>query len=69
VVDRGIGISADELRHVTRRFFRGSNAGSGGSGLGLAIVDRIATDHGGTLEIVSEPGAGTTVRLVLPAGE
>lgn len=69
VVDRGIGISADELRYVTRRFFRGSNAGSGGSGLGLAIVDRIATDHGGTLEIVSAPDAGTTVRLVLPAGE
>jgi signal transduction histidine kinase len=68
VVDQGIGISAEDLQYVTRRFFRGSNAGSGGSGLGLAIVDRIVADHGGTLTFVSEPGAGTTVRLVMPAG-
>jgi signal transduction histidine kinase len=67
VTDQGIGIPADELDRVTRRFFRGRAAGSGGSGLGLAIVDRIVTDHGGTLEIRSQEGQGTTVSVTMPA--
>jgi two-component system phosphate regulon sensor histidine kinase PhoR len=66
IIDRGIGIPAVELPEVTRRFVRGSNSGSGGSGLGLAIVSRIVSDHQGTLEIRSELGVGTTVRIVLP---
>jgi signal transduction histidine kinase len=67
VRDEGIGIPADELPHITRRFYRGRRAGSGGSGLGLAIASRIVRDHGGRLSIESEPGRGTTVTVLLPA--
>jgi signal transduction histidine kinase len=66
VTDRGIGIPAGEISDVTRKFFRGSVTSSGGSGLGLAIVERIATDHGGSLSIQSSVGVGTTVALALP---
>ncbi len=69
VSDRGMGISETELPHVRRRFFRGRRSGPGGSGLGLAIVDRIIRDHGGTLQIESAVGQGTTVRVTLPAVE
>ena len=69
VRDRGTGIPADEIDKVTRKFFRGRAAGSGGSGLGLAIVRRIVDDHGGGLEIRSQPGEGTTVMVSLPAAE
>lgn len=65
VSDRGVGIPADELEHVVRRFVRGREAGTGGSGLGLAIARRIAGDHGGQLSIRSQVGAGTTVSIVL----
>jgi signal transduction histidine kinase len=67
VTDRGVGIRADELDRVTRKFFRGRDSVSGGSGLGLAIVDRIVHDHGGTLAIRSSEGKGTTVSVTIPA--
>jgi signal transduction histidine kinase len=66
VADRGVGIPAAEIAHVTRRFFRGRGAGSGGSGLGLAIVERIVTDHRGSLSIESDVGVGSTVSINLP---
>lgn len=67
VCDSGPGIPADELPHVFDKFFRGRQASSGGSGLGLTIAGRIVKDHGGRIEIESAPGAGTTVRIILPA--
>ena len=67
VVDQGMGIAADELSRVTRKFVRGRNSVSGGSGLGLAIVDRIVTDHKGTMGIASVEGQGTTVSVTIPA--
>ena len=67
VSDRGGGIPPDEIRHVTRKFYRGRLAGHGGTGLGLAIAARIVDDHHGTLTIDSEPGVGTTMRIVIPA--
>ncbi|MGE5198332.1 MAG: sensor histidine kinase [Rhodospirillaceae bacterium] len=69
VADHGMGIPADQLDQVTRKFFRGRNARSGGSGLGLAIASRIAADHGGSLNVDSIEGAGTTVTVTLPASD
>ena len=68
VTDQGIGIPDDEIGQVTRKFFRGRSSVSGGSGIGLAIVDRIVSDHGGSLQIRSREGQGTTVSVTMPAG-
>lgn len=67
VVDSGVGIPADEIALVTRKFVRGRGASASGSGLGLTIARRIAEDHGGTLRIRSEVGVGTAVTVTLPA--
>ena len=67
VADAGVGIPADELPHVVKKFARGRAAAGGGSGLGLAIVSRITEDHGGTLKIQSAVDVGTTVTVTLPA--
>jgi PAS domain S-box-containing protein len=69
VADSGIGIPPDELQHLFERFFRASNArvaGVPGSGLGLSVVKAITQLHGGRVEAVSEPGAGTTFSVCLP---
>ena len=66
VIDHGEGIPADDLPKVRRRFVRGRTARGPGSGLGLAIVNRIATDHGGSLEMTSKVGHGTTATLIIP---
>jgi signal transduction histidine kinase len=66
VVDRGAGIPPDELPQVKRRFVRGRTARGDGNGLGLAIVNRIATDHDGSLQMTSEIGIGTTATLLIP---
>ncbi|MGD2217035.1 MAG: ATP-binding protein, partial [Gemmatimonadales bacterium] len=61
--DTGRGIPLENIERVVEPFF---STRPEGTGLGLAIAQRIATAHGGELEIVSTPGAGTTVRLRLP---
>ena len=66
IIDQGVGIPADDLPQVRRRFVRGRTARSPGNGLGLAIVNRIAADHGGALEMTSEVGHGTTATLIIP---
>ena len=66
VQDRGVGIAAEELSIVRRKFARGKLARADGSGLGLAIVSRIIADHKGTLVLDSEPGTGTTAKVYLP---
>jgi two-component system, OmpR family, phosphate regulon sensor histidine kinase PhoR len=66
IVDHGVGIPADDLPQVKRRFVRGKTTRGPGNGLGLAIVNRIAADHNGALEITSEVGRGTTATLILP---
>ncbi len=69
VADRGDGIPAEHLPHLTRRFYRtdpGRSRASGGTGLGLAIVKHIVERHRGRMEISSETGVGTNVTVRLP---
>ncbi|WP_284125271.1 ATP-binding protein [Parerythrobacter aestuarii] len=69
VIDRGPGISAEHLPHLTRRFYRtdpGRSLASGGTGLGLAIVKHIVQRHRGRLDIASEAGVGTTITVRIP---
>lgn len=69
MVDPGIGIAAAELKKLFRPFAQASEEVSrryGGAGLGLVFVRRIAELMGGTLDVSSEPGRGTTFRLDLP---
>jgi len=67
LADDGEGIPPDLLPRVFERFVKG--ASSPGSGLGLAIAHDIVAAHGGTLEIESQPGSGTRVRVSLPAAQ
>jgi signal transduction histidine kinase len=64
--DTGEGIPAESLKKVWDSFFTTKTEGKG-TGLGLAICRRIVEDHGGTIEIESEGGRGTTVRMLFPA--
>ena len=69
VDDDGIGIPAEALPHVFKRFFRVDSSRSreqGGAGLGLAIVKSICSAHGAEIEVVSAPGKGSTFRLRQP---
>lgn len=71
VRDEGRGIAPEHLPKLGQRFYRVEegrerNSSETGSGLGLAICRRIALAHGGTLEIESEVGKGTTVTVRLP---
>lgn len=70
VVDSGVGISREHLPRLTERFYRVDSSRSrdtGGTGLGLAIVKHVAQRHGGEIDIQSEPGKGSTFKIVLPA--
>jgi len=68
VSDTGAGIPPEDLPRVFDRFFRGSGApqATGGTGLGLAIAKRIVEAHGGTIQVESRPGHGSTFRVMLP---
>ncbi len=66
VSDDGLGMDPETARRCVDFFFSTKPEGEG-TGLGLAIVQHIVTDHGGSLDIESEEGKGTTVRIRLPA--
>ena len=69
VSDTGIGIPAEALPHVFKRFFRVDESRSreqGGAGLGLSIVKSICAAHGAEVEVLSTPGAGSTFRVRQP---
>jgi len=69
VADTGIGIPRQEQEQLFTRFFRSSLAQEHaipGSGLGLSIAHAIVEQHGGSMAVESEPGAGTTFRVLLP---
>jgi PAS domain S-box-containing protein len=65
IVDTGTGIPPEQLSRVFDPFFTTKQEGQG-TGLGLAICRRAIEDHHGTIELLSEVGRGTLVRLVLP---
>jgi len=65
VDDTGIGIAPGDLERVFDPFF--TTRPGGGMGLGLSIAQRLVDAHGGRIEVESQLGRGTTMRVVLPA--
>jgi PAS domain S-box-containing protein len=66
IVDKGIGISKEDQRHMFERFFRASNAGNiPGTGLGLNIVKRYVDLLGGSISFTSEFGKGSTFTFAI----
>jgi signal transduction histidine kinase len=69
VTDAGIGIRSQEIPRLFEPYYRGQFSDtqtSRGAGLGLTLVQQIAASHGGTIEVDSTPGKGSTFRLLFP---
>ncbi len=70
ISDTGIGIAPEHLPFIFERFYRVDPAHQrqegGSSGLGLAIADWVARAHGGTIQVESRPGEGSTFTVTLP---
>ncbi len=67
VCDRGLGIPEDELPRLFERYFRArTSTGIAGTGIGLNLVKRFVELHGGTIEVESAEGAGSTFTVRLP---
>jgi PAS domain S-box-containing protein len=64
--DTGRGIAADHIGRIFEPYFTTRKEGTG---LGLMIVQRIVRDHGGMIDVESDPGRGTTFRVRLPVGQ
>lgn len=70
VRDYGLGIDADDLPHMFERYFRArTSTGIAGTGIGLNLVKMIVDLHGGTVEIESKKGQGSTFTVSLPSGQ
>ena len=68
VSDHGIGMTADQQKRVFERFYRADTSGRiPGTGLGMSIVKEIVELHGGSIDLESSPGLGTSVTLWLPS--
>jgi len=70
VVDTGIGISPEDQKHLFSRFYRVTNVTADdvrGLGLGLYVTRAIVEAHGGSIQIVSKKGFGSTFSVILPA--
>jgi signal transduction histidine kinase len=69
VEDKGIGIPSSDLPHIFEPFYRGRevvDAQINGSGLGLSLVKQIVEVHGGSVDVASVRGQGTTFKILLP---
>jgi signal transduction histidine kinase len=72
VRDHGVGISQEDIPYIFDRFYRVDKTRSrqtGGTGLGLSIVKSIVLLHGGQIDVQSEPGHGTSMRVSLPINQ
>ncbi|MGZ6316754.1 MAG: GAF domain-containing protein [Anaerolineales bacterium] len=65
IQDSGIGISPKDAERIFEPFYT-TRGTSGGTGLGLSVTYGIVTDHGGTIEVASRPGEGSTFTVWLP---
>jgi signal transduction histidine kinase len=68
VEDQGIGMNKKEVSRIFEKFYRTKRAeqsGEAGTGIGLSIVEQIVTQHGGAIQVESEPGKGSRFTLVL----
>lgn len=69
VCDQGIGIAPENIPHIFEPFYRSNDAtlyNQEGTGLGLTIVKQMVDMHKGKIEVVSQPGKGTCVHIILP---
>jgi signal transduction histidine kinase len=69
VKDQGIGMDRNEVKQVFQKFYRTRKAeesGEAGTGIGLSIVQQIVEQHGGRIEVTSEPGVGSCFTVVVP---
>ncbi|MGA3203247.1 MAG: CHASE2 domain-containing protein [Bryobacteraceae bacterium] len=70
VRDQGIGMDAQELKSIFKKFYRTKRAeasGEVGTGIGLSIVEQIVTHHHGRMEVASEPGKGSCFTIIVSA--
>jgi signal transduction histidine kinase len=68
VQDQGIGMDKKEVGRIFEKFYRTKKAeqsGEMGTGIGLSIVKQIVNEHGGTIQVESEPGRGSKFTLIL----
>ncbi len=68
VKDNGVGIPADHIEHIFEPFFT-TRSSAGGTGLGLSVTYGIVTDHGGRIEVESQPQLGSEFIVWLPLNE
>lgn len=67
ISDEGVGIAPEDIEHIFTRFYRHDKAHTTeGFGLGLAIAKLVIKAHQGRIEVESQPGKGTTFRVILP---
>ena len=70
ISDTGIGLEKDEIPRIFERFYmvdKGRNRNTNSTGLGLSIVKHIVEDMGGSIDVMSEVGEGTTMKVIFKA--